>query len=432
MRKVAIVGGGVAGMGAAQRLLLAGYDVTLFEYLPRLGGDCFGVDVQLAGRGMCRIDAGVSDFNQATFVRVKALLDELGLPYRPIVQDASFMTPDGDLLYHFRGGELKVDWPRHVAARFVLEIARFNRECIEVLESFDFADWTLGRYLKERRYSNELAVFYAYPRAMGCFPMPNDEPAKFLVRSLVSFWHMHGIVGNNGEPAQRMCVAGGMHQYCGAFERWFSIRGGHVRCSTRVMGVVRRSRFIEIRAVTRDDEHLAFKVDHVLFATNPNEVVPLLEDPTDDETAAFTEFPYQRARLVVHTDARLMPRDRRCWGSYNYLIASGDAPEVRPTITFYPNLLTGLPEAVPDVFVSMNPHIEPDERALISNRFFEHPVATGRTHLATARLSRIQGERNTWFAGSYLLEPFCHEQALATGQDIAARLIETDLARSQA
>lgn len=425
MRKVAIVGGGVAGMGAAQRLVQAGYHVTLFEYLPRLGGDCFGVDVQLAGRGTCRIDAGVSDFNETTFVRVKGLLDELGLPYRPIVQDASFMTPDGEALYCFRGGELKVDWPAHAAGRFAAEIARFRRECIEVLDDPGFADWTLGRYLEERRYSNELAAFYAYPRAMGCFPMPNTEPASYLVRSLVTFWHMHGVVGRAGQ-AQRMCIPGGMHQYCGAFERWFSIRGGQVRCSTRVVGVVRRSRFIEIRAVTRDDEHLAFKVDHVIFATNPNEVVPLLEDATDEETSIFEQFPYQRARLVVHMDARLMPRDRRSWGAYNYLVPSGDAPEVRPTITFWPNLLASLPEGVPDVFVSMNPHIEPDERALISNRFFEHPVATGKTHLVTARLARIQGVRNTWFCGSYMQEPFVHECALATGQDAALRLIERD------
>lgn len=425
MRKVAIVGGGVAGMGAAQRLVQAGYHVTLFEYLPRLGGDCFGVDVQLAGRGTCRIDAGVSDFNETTFVRVKGLLDELGLPYRPIVQDASFMTPDGEALYCFRGGELKVDWPAHAAGRFAAEIARFKRECIEVLDDPGFADWTLGRYLEERRYSNELAAFYAYPRAMGCFPMPNAEPASYLVRSLVSFWHMHGVVGRAGQ-AQRMCIPGGMHQYCSAFERWFSIRGGQVRCSTRVVGVVRRSRFIEIRAVTRDDEHLAFKVDHVIFATNPNEVVPLLEDPTDEETTIFEQFPYQRARLVVHMDARLMPRDRRSWGAYNYLVPSGDAPEVRPTITFWPNLLASLPDGVPDVFVSMNPHIEPDERALISNRFFEHPVATGKTHLVTARLAKIQGVRNTWFCGSYMHEPFVHECALAAGQDAALRLIETD------
>ncbi|MEM9454920.1 MAG: FAD-dependent oxidoreductase [Myxococcota bacterium] len=429
MQKVAIVGGGVAGMGAAQRLVEAGYDVTVFELLPRLGGDCFGVDVQLPGRGMCRVDAGVGDFNQRTFVRVKALLDQLGLEYRPIVQDTAFMTPRGETLYYFRNGQLRADWPQEQIDSLQAEITRFNLECVEVLDNEEMADWTLVRYLHERGYSTTFADLYAYPRAMGCFPMPDDDPAMYRMRGLVAFWNMHGIVGGKG-PAERMVVVGGMHHYCAAMHHWLEDHKARILCGTRVVGVVRRSEAIEIRAITRDDEHLAFKMDHVLFATNPNEVLPLLEDAGPDEVAAFNSFAYQRARLVVHLDERLMPRDRQSWGSCNYIVPGDSGPEVRPTITFYPNLICGLPERVPDVFVTMNPHIEPDEEVLISNRFFEHPVADGKTREAVARLLRVQGERGTWFSGSYLAEPFLHEQALVSGQDVAGQLIEVDPPRA--
>ncbi|MCA9709704.1 MAG: NAD(P)-binding protein [Myxococcales bacterium] len=426
MRKVVIVGGGVAGMGAAQRLVAAGCDVTLFESLPRLGGDCFGVDVQLPGRGVVRVDAGVSDFNQETFVRLKALLDELRLDYHPIVQDCCFMTPTGEALYHFRDGRLKADWPEAEVTRLRSEVERFNTECVEVLEGGDtFADWTLVHYLHERGYSTSFADLYVYPRAMGCFPMPDEDPALYPVRSLVAFWHMHGVVGRH-DRAPRMCVTGGMHRYCAAMERWLEDRGGRILRATRVVGVVRRASGIEVRAITRDDEHLAFRADHVLFATNPNEVLPLLEDSTSDEVAAFSGFSYQRARLVVHLDARLMARDRQTWGAYNYVVSVGGGPEVKPTITFYPNLMGRLPERVPDVFVTMNPHLEPDPEVVVSNRFFEHPVANGKTTQAVARLERIQGERGTWFSGSYLQEPFLHEQALVSGQDIAERLLRAD------
>ncbi len=404
-------------MGAAHRLVEAGHEVALFESLPRLGGDCFGVDVQLPGRGMCRVDAGVGDFNVHTFVRVKALLDQLGLEYHPIVQDAAFMTPRGETLYHFRGGELKADWTDLEIEGARAEILRFNAECVEVLENDEMADWTLVRYLHERGYSPRFADLYVYPRAMGCFPMPDDDPAMYRVRGLVAFWKMHGIVGTG--LADRRCVEGGMHRYCLALQRWLEERGGDIRCATRVVGVARRPKHVEVRAITRDDEHLTFKAEHVIFATNPNEVLPLLEDATADEVAVFTGFSYQRARLVVHLDPRLMPRDRQAWGAYNYTVPDADGPEVRPTITFYPNLMAGLPARVPDVFVTMNPPIEPEEDLLISNRFFEHPVATADTHKAAARVERIQGERKTWFAGSYLREPFLHEQALATGQDVA-------------
>ena len=66
MAKVAVVGGGAAGMGAAIALTKSGMDVSLFEAEPRLGGHCFGVSVSLWDGRTFRIDAGVSDFNPTT------------------------------------------------------------------------------------------------------------------------------------------------------------------------------------------------------------------------------------------------------------------------------------------------------------------------------------------------------------------------------
>ena len=43
MAKVAVVGGGAAGIGAAVQLVKAGMDVTLVDAAPRLGGHCSAV-----------------------------------------------------------------------------------------------------------------------------------------------------------------------------------------------------------------------------------------------------------------------------------------------------------------------------------------------------------------------------------------------------
>jgi protoporphyrinogen oxidase len=83
MAKVAIVGGGAAGMGAAKVMIDAGLDVTLFEDLPRLGGHCFAVPVP-HGKGHVLIDAGVSDFNRACSHEVRRFMTELGLSVYPV------------------------------------------------------------------------------------------------------------------------------------------------------------------------------------------------------------------------------------------------------------------------------------------------------------------------------------------------------------
>lgn len=409
-------------MAAARGLVAAGLHVTLIEPLPRLGGDCFGVDVPLRGGGTVRIDAGVSDFNADTFVRLGRMLDELGLKSRPICQDASFMTPEGDVRYFVRDRELRVAVPGLDPGALGALIARFNTECVEVLEDDRFEGWTLDRYLSERGYAPELAAQYLYPRTIGCFCVPDGDPGAAPIRSLVGFWKMHGLVGRRGS-SRRMCVVGGMHVYCAALEAWLRERGAVIRCGTRVIGIVRGERDLEVRAVTRDDEHLVLSADHVVIATNPHEVAPLLEDATREESEAFGAIVYQRARLVVHTDPALMPRRRETWGAYNYLVPRGVLPRCRPTITFHPNRMLGLPETIPDIFVTMNPGKEPRPEHVVTQRFFEHPVLTDRTARAAARIDRLQGRRNVWFAGSYLAEPFLHEQAVVTGHAVAERIL---------
>ena len=419
--RVVIVGGGTAGMGAARRLLDAGSDVTLVEAAGRLGGDCFGVDVPLPEGGTYRVDVGVSDFNIDTFVEIRRLLDELGLAYAPICQDASFMTPDRTPTMASIGGELRRLDPSLDVDALQTDITRFNLECVVALEDPAYEGWTLGRYLAAHGHSKALAHHYLYPRTMGCFSMPDADPAEAPLVSLVRFWRMHGLVG--GGPARRMAVVGGMHAYCDALQRRLEEGGAEIRCGSRVIGIVRRPGEVEVRVVTRDDEHHNLRADHVVIATNPNEALPLLEDPTEAEHAAFAGIPFSRARLVVHTDSRVMPPARETWGAYNYVVAQGEAPRVRPTITFFPNRMLRLPKSVPDVFVTMNPCIDPAPDTVITQRFFEHPVASRQTSQAARGIDALQGKRRTWFCGSYLAEPFLHEQAHVSGLRIADRLL---------
>jgi uncharacterized protein len=60
LAKVAVVGGGAAGMGAAIALAKSGMDVSLFEAEPRLGGHCFGASISLWDGRTVRVDAGIA------------------------------------------------------------------------------------------------------------------------------------------------------------------------------------------------------------------------------------------------------------------------------------------------------------------------------------------------------------------------------------
>ena len=415
--KVAIIGGGAAGMGAAWGLTKAGFEVTLIEMEATLGGQCLGAPVPLPDGGTAWVDVGVSDFNRATFTNVAALFDELGLEYRPICQDASFMHPDGRTAWYTNSGEIFPVSGFEDEARLRDEIARFRLQCMEVVEDETFRTMRLADWCDLRDYSHEFRELYLYPRAQGSFPMPDCDPADYQARALIAFWRIHGIAGPG--PADRNVLVGGMYAYGEHFAGWLRERGGTVVTGAQVVGVARRPEGVRVRYVEPDGASRTLGADHVVFAVRSNQVIPMIEDASEEEKRVYEGFLWQRARVVVHQDTALMPDRREAWGAYNYVLNEPGGPQIRPTITFYPNKLAGVGDAMPDTFVTMNPFRDPAPDKIIAERFFIHPAAGVSTDLACARIQQMQGVRNTWYCGSYLTRPWVHEQALATGVVLA-------------
>lgn len=419
MKTVAIVGGGAAGMGAAWGLAKAGWKVLLIEAEAAIGGHCLAARVPLPGGGEALVDVGVSDFNRATFANVGALFDELGLEYRPIGQDASFMLPGGAAVLHSRDGALHCSAAVTDPGQLEADVARFRLECMEVLEDETWRDTTLAEYVAAKRYGDDFRDIYLYPRAQGSFPMPDCHPGEYLVRALVAFWRIHGIAGPG--PADRNVLVGGMHSYGAAFTRWLEAHGGEVQTGARVVGVARRPEGARVRIEDSTGAHRTVMADQLVMAVPANVIVPLLEDASQAEVQAFAGFAWQRARVVVHRDPALMPADRSTWGAYNYVCNVGPVPGIRPTITFYPKKLAGL--ELDDVFVTVNPFREPDPALVIDSRFMLHPAAAPTTEMSTARVAQLQGIRGTWFCGGYLRRPWVHEPALASGAELAERML---------
>ena len=402
-------------MAAALELVRGGADVSLLEAGAQLGGNCLGVDVPLPGGGSHRIDAGVSDFNRETFVRFGALLEELGLETDPIGQDASVCDSEGRTRWFSKNGIVRGEG----AERHTDELRRFNAQCVEVLEGTRFEDWTLEQYRRDRGFSIGMFEELVFPRAVGCFAMPCTDPRDFSIRSLIAFWNMHGLVGRTSRPPRR-AVRGGMHRYCRAMRGRLERYGAQVRTATRVIDVARTRSGLVVRTVDRDDRHSSLPADRVVVATMPRAALAMIDGLDPVLRSLLSRVPTQRARVLVHTDRNVMPTERRAWGAYNFSTAPRG-----PSITFHPNLIAELPPELPDVFVSMNPVVEPDPSQVIAQRFFAHPIGTPLARRLAHRIERHQGQHGIWFCGSYLRDPFLHEQAIASGQDAAHRLLET-------
>jgi uncharacterized protein len=129
--------------------------------------------------------------------------------------------------------------------------------------------------------------------------------------------------------------------------------------------VCRDARGVELR----DTAGEVGRFDHVVIAAHADTALSMLEDPTDAEAALLGAFRYRDNHAVLHRDARLMPRRRRIWSSWNYI--GGEAGE-GPCVSYWMNRLQGIPGE--DLFMALNPVRKPADGAVICSETYAHPL----------------------------------------------------------
>jgi len=160
------------------------------------------------------------------------------------------------------------------------------------------------------------------------------------------------------------------------------------------------------------------RFDQVVLACHSDQALALLEDASYLERDILGAITYQHNDTVLHTDARLLPRNRKAWAAWNaYLPAD---PAQACTVSYCMNLLQGLPGETPLV-VTLNRTGDIDPARILVRRGYQHPVYTHAAVAAQARRHEIQGTRHTWFAGAYWGWGF-HEDGIRSGVEVARAL----------
>jgi predicted NAD/FAD-binding protein len=159
------------------------------------------------------------------------------------------------------------------------------------------------------------------------------------------------------------------------------------------------------------------RFDHVVVATHADQALGLLADADTQESRLLGAIRYSQNLAVLHNDIRLMPKRKRVWSSWNYLRSQKIGEETSLCVTYWMNRLQGIDPAYP-LFVTLNPHIEPNPKSVIGEYSYDHPLFDRAALNAQKHLWSLQGRRNTWFCGSYFGYGF-HEDALQSGLAVA-------------
>jgi uncharacterized protein len=415
---VAVIGSGIAGLGAAW-LLSSRYRVTLYEKEARVGGHTNTVTVNFAGREIA-VDTGFIVYNEGNYPNLVQLFAHLGVATH--ATDMSFSVSLDRGRFEYLGGEWgglfaqPSNWLRPSYWRMLADCLRFFREAPALLASpCGVADPTLGDYLETAGYSRRFVEDHLLPMGAAIWSVPLDRMRCFPARSFVRFFANHGLLQATRRPQWRT-VTGGAGEYV---KKILAALPDGLRTGARVVGI----RPDGAGVMVRDAQGGARRFDRVIVAAHADEALAMLEAPTAAERRVLGAFGYQPNLAILHRDPALMPRRRRAWASWNYIAerpSPGSDRARGASITYWMNRLQKLDPDCP-LFVSLNPLRAPRDTLTIAAFEYQHPAFDAAALTAQSELAAIQGVHNIWYCGSWCGHGF-HEDALASGLACAEAL----------
>lgn len=408
--RIAIVGSGIAGLASAW-LLSKDHEVVLFEANDYLGGHTHTHDIELHGRRH-EVDTGFIVHNPEHYPLLNALFAELDVASQPTTMSFSVRNEASGMEYNATDLDGLFCQRRNlVSPRFwgmLRDLFRFYREAPALL-ALPGEGPTLGDYLADGGYGAMFRDEHLVPMASALWSSPSAKILAFPAKYLVRFMANHQMLQVTDRPQWRV-VCGGSNSYVRALRsRW--------RVEERLNTPVRKVLRSQDGATVFTDAGVE-RFDQIVLACHSDQALRLLGDAGDAERSILGDLPYQTNDTVLHTDASLLPRQRKAWAAWNATIPRDPADVC--TVSYCMNLLQGIDSPEPFI-VTLNRTDAIDPAKILRRMRYEHPVYSHASVAAQARKAEIQGQRHTWFAGAYWGWGF-HEDGMRSAVDVANAL----------
>ncbi|MDN6320770.1 MAG: FAD-dependent oxidoreductase [Marinobacter sp.] len=402
-QRIAVIGAGVSGLTAAW-LLAEKHDVELFEAGDYAGGHTNTEYVKLEGRTW-PVNTGFIVFNDWTYPNFIRLMDRLGVQSE--VSEMSFSVDSRSTGLQYNGTSLDTLFAQRKNLlnlpflNMIREILRFNKETrADMAADRVQSTETLGEYLNRNGYSRYFRNNYIVPMGAAIWSAPEIVLEQFPIRFFLQFFNNHGMLSVDDRPTWRV-ISDGSAQYVKAMMERL---GDCIHLNTPVQAVSRSG-----SGVTVKTEGQAHEFDQVIFGCHSDQALHMLTDPSEQEREILGAIPYQDNDVVLHTDTKVLPENRRAWAAWNYFVPNHSTEPV--SVTYNMNTQQNFGDAPETLCVTLNRShdIAPDK---VIKRFnYAHPVFTLDAVQAQQRYQEIGNKNRTHYCGAYWFNGF-HEDGV--------------------
>ncbi|MCY3922114.1 MAG: FAD-dependent oxidoreductase [Chloroflexota bacterium] len=420
-RRVAIVGGGVAGLGAAWALHQHPdrFEIRVFEANDRLGGNAVTVDMPQADGSLIPFDISVTACIPSVYHHIQLLLRRFQID----LLDTKF-----NYSVRYRGDVYAHDFDSEIRAELQDEIARFQRllqllhlfgaltrsrsKLLNALNPFNYISMgtllNLGGFSGGFRYKILKPMFVNFLMATNVFDMPAALFSRYL-----EFFNIESAT-----PMQTWDQ--GTRRIYDCLSADFADR---IDLNRAVRKVYRRKAGV----VIEDEAGVQETYDDVIFACNANQTLMMLDRPSYLERYLLSSVRYESElhnHAIVHWDASVLPDNdvKPLETRSNHIEQYGARPDNYEITYIMHNQQPWANGSERPCLVTYNPISAIEEQKVIHRGWFQHVVHDVKHVVLLVNLFRfIQGRRGTWHCGAHTLIN-SQETCFVTGLSVARQL----------
>ena len=409
--KIAVIGSGISGLSSAYYLSKK-HQVDLFEREDHFGGHSHTLDLIIDKKKLA-VDIGFIVFNHETYPNLINFFKEINVDIEK--SDMSFSVSVENSKFEYCGRGIKgifANKSNILNLKFIkmfIDIIKFYKDCDQIKKYEEKI--TLGEFLERNKWSEGFINYHLIPMVSAIWSMPPLEASKMPLKFFLKFFQNHGLFKLKKRP-QWFTVTNRSRTYV---QKVLSKISGEYFKNYKVNKIKRLSNCVQIYYGGNSE---FFDYDKVVLATHADEALKLIENPTHQEKEILSNFKYKNNLAIIHTDEKIMPKNKTTWSSWNSYVDPNNLN--KSSLTYWLNLLQNL-KTKKNIFLTLNPIKNISEDKILKKVSFTHPYYDQLALDNQYKLKNLQNRENILFCGSYFGYGF-HEDGIKSSIEMIKSL----------